>query len=240
MKITLLVSLLTIGLGTTFGTTTDALQISAAGLVATIQDNVVSCAGTGCLFLSGDESGAPGTVTVGGTIGDWSISVVSGLSNSPTDVPVGLSLTVIASCAVGGGCDSTPLDVQFSDINFSPANPSFFDGYSVTNLTAGNTSQSAYYSNANALFVETLGGLIGTLGPFSGTTTGSPEVTGGTGSSAPYSLTLDEVFNAGIGTAALSLNAGGSIDSNVPEPMSLLLLGGCLLFVGRKLTARLA
>src|ERR1017187_4638711 len=192
MKVLVLVSLFTIGLGTTFGTTTDKLMLTVGSLTATISDNG-SCAGAGCALLLGDINPTPGTDSVTGTIGGWTISITSGTSYSPSDVPYGLDLTSLtATCVAGGACDLHSLDVQFSDINFSPANPSFLTMYSATINGSGSTSESAYFSNCatnpctNAsLFAETT--LIGTVGPF--TTTNHGSATGGLGAGAPHLLT---------------------------------------------------
>src|ERR1035438_6051068 len=112
MKTTLLVSLLAIGLGTTFATTTDQLELSVSGLTATFVDNVVGCTGTGCSGLSGDLNSAAGELVVLGTIGGWDISVTTGKSYSPNDIPVGLDLaSLTATCAAGAACDNETLSI---------------------------------------------------------------------------------------------------------------------------------
>ena len=236
MKTTLLVSLLAIGLGTTFASTTDELMLTVGGLTATITDNG-GCAGTGCTLIFGDINPLAGTTTVSGSIGGWNIDIVSGTSYSPSDVPVGLALESLTATCIGGAanCATHSLDVQYSDTNFSPANPAFITGYSLTGLSgSGTTSESAYYSNSNALFAETA--LIGTVGPFTAVNSGS--ATGGTGSAAPYSLTLDQVFTD-TGTASLSFGANGAI-SSVPEPGAVILFGTVLVFCASKLRRRRA
>src|SRR5580692_8917114 len=131
-------ALLTVGLGTTFATTTDALQITLGTLTATIDDNG-TCTGTGCSGLSADLNPVAGTDTVSGHISNWTISITSGTSDSPSDVPVGLDLTSLtATCS--STCASATLGISFSDINFSPANPEFLNQYSTTiNGTGGST-----------------------------------------------------------------------------------------------------
>jgi hypothetical protein len=241
-KITILASLLAIGLGTTFATTTDAIMIGAGGESCTIYDNLSSpnkSVGGGCAALLGDLNPIAGTDTVAGTVDGWTISITSGTSASPSDVPVGLdisSFTATCTGAVGTGCSKDALDIQFSDINFSPANPAFVTGYSLTSLTGtGSTSESAYYSNSNKLFAETT--LIGKVGPFTGLAAGS--ATGGVGSVAPYSLTLDQAFAADAGGASVSYSADGAV-SSVPEPAAVVLLGTVLLFCASKLRRRRA
>src|ERR1017187_9525660 len=183
MKVLVLVSLFTIGLGTTFATTTDKLMLTVGGLTATITDNG-GCVGAGCVLLFGDINPVAGTDSVSGSIGGWTISITSGTSKSPSDVPLGLDLTSLTANCDLGPCDVNSLDVQFSDINFSPANPSFLTQYSATITgSGGSTSESAYFSNCGAtctnanLFQETV--LIGTVGPFTATNSGS--ATGGIG-----------------------------------------------------------
>ena len=231
MKVLVLVSLFTIGLGTTFATTTDKLMLTVNGVIATISDNG-TCSGPGCGSLSGDINNTAGTDTVTGSIGGWSISITSGTSFSPSDVPAGLDLTSLTANCNGGACDAHSLDVQFSDINFSPSNPSFITQYSatITGATGASTSESAYYSNTNVLFAET--SLIGTVGPF--TATGSGLKTGGVGSVAPYSLTLDQVFTA---TNNGLFSVDGSV-SSVPEPGAVMLFGTVLALCASRLRRR--
>ena len=81
MKLTVLATILTVGLGTACATTTDSLQLSAGGLTATIGDNG-TCVGTGCATLSNDINLAAGTDTIAGTIGGWSVNIISGTSFS--------------------------------------------------------------------------------------------------------------------------------------------------------------
>ena len=243
MKIEIAVVIgLTVGLGTSFATTTDALTISSSGESCTIYDNASSpnvSVGGGCAGLIGDLDPITGTDFVAGTIDGWTISNSSGTSASPSDVPIGLganSLTATCSGALGVGCSREALDIQFSDINFSPANPSFITGYSVTSLSgSGSTSESAYYSNSNTLFEETT--LIGTVGPLIAVSAGT--ATGGVGSVAPYSLTLDQTFAADTSGAAVAYGVSGQV-SSVPEPGAVVLFGTVLVLCTSKLRRRRA
>jgi len=237
-KLTLLGSLLTIGLGTTFATSTDELLISSGGITATITDSTSistidqTCTGTGCYSLTnttgilGDSNISAGTTTAAGTINGWLITVTSGTSFSPSDIPFGLDISSLSATCIGGAsaCASSPLDIQFSDENFSPSNPAFVTQYSATisGPGSGSTSESAYFSNSNNLFAEDT--LIGTVGPF--TTTNSGSASGGVGSIAPYSLTLDQVFTD-TGSGDISFSVDGSV-SSVPEPGAIVLLGSIL------------
>jgi hypothetical protein len=232
----ILVPLLTVGLGTMFATTTDELEIQLGGNTAIISDNGACTdvgASTACATLSGDSTPAAGTDTVSGTLGNWSILVTSGTSSSPSDVPFGLDLTSLtATCE--STCAGQTLIIRYSDINFSPANPSFITGYSTTiNGTGGSTSESAYYDNTNTIFGT--GTLIGTVGPFTSTSSGT--TTGGVGSVAPYSLTLVQTFSSSGGTGALSFSSDGSVAS-VPEPSAFMLFGSVLVGCGVLLRRR--
>ncbi len=250
MKTALLASLLTIGLGTAFATTTDELQITAGNYSAIITDgstsplvtstcNKGSTLDSACSTLSLDTNTSAGTDSVNGTIDGWMINVASGTSMSPGLTPYGLDLTSLTATCTGGGftgCSSDSLHIQYSDINFGIAVGAggFTTTYSSTQTGSGTTSESAYFDNGNGIFAETY--LIGTVGPFTSSNHGS--AAGGSIAAVPnYSLTLDQVFtDANAGTVSFSVD--GNV-TGVPEPMSLLLLGGCLLVVGRKLTARL-
>lgn len=234
MKITLLATLLTIGLGTTFATTTDELMITSGGLTATIADNG-SCLGTGCAGLFGDINPLAGTTAVTGTIGGWTLSIVSGTSHSPGLIPFGLDISSLtASCSTASCTGANALDIQYSDIGFTTPVPigGFLTSYSNTQSGTGTTSESAYFDNSNTLFAETT--LIGAVGPFSGTSSGS--ATGGPIAAVPsYSLTLDQVFSGG---AATSFSVDGLVTSGVPEPSALILFGTVLIFGASKLRRR--
>ena len=243
MKKTLLALLLTIGLGTTFATTTDALMITVSGSSCTIYDNGSSpsvSVGGGCASLSADINLTAGTTTVDGTLDGWTISIVSGTSFSPSDVPIGLGIESFTATCLGGAatCATDSLDVQYSDINFSPSNPSFITGYSLTSLSgSGSTSESASFSNTNKLFAETTA--IGTVGPFTGVKSGT--ATGGAGSTAPYSLTLDQTFTDTIGATPVVFGVSGQVSSTtIPEPGAVILFGTVLVFCASKLRRRRA
>src|ERR1017187_1395105 len=134
MKVTLLVSLLTFAVGTAFATTTDELRLIVGSLTATITDNG-ACSGTGCAFLNAtDTNVVNGITSETGTIGGWTISYATGTTFSPVATPVGLDLGAFtATC--NSSCAGSPLVVQFSDINFTPAFGSFTLGYTLTSLT---------------------------------------------------------------------------------------------------------
>jgi len=213
-----------------FATTTDTLQISSGGLTATIDDNG-ACVGTGCGLVSGDLNPVAGTDTISGSIGGWTLHIVSGTSNSPSLFPFGLDITSLtASCSVGTCTGAGALDIKYSDINFTtPVGAGgFTTTYSAT-ITGGiTTSESAFVDNSNTLFGEPGAGLIGTVGPFSAPG-GVGSASGGTAGIAPYSLTLDQTFS---GSGAASVD--GNITA-VPEPGAVLLLGTALVFCASSL-----
>jgi hypothetical protein len=260
MKTALLASLLTIGLGTALATTTDELMISSGGLTATITDAItvatvnttcVNTAGSPCYDsianptgILGDGSPAAGTTTALGDINGWVIKVTTGDSYSPGVVPDGIDLSSLtATCTAGAACASgsaNQLVIEYSDIGFNAANANLLNQFSATINGSGTASQSAYFANcahmpcpSNYLFDEVtqIGSTITLSATGSGTSSGGP-------TGVLYSLTLEQVFTDATG-GSVSFSVDGSV-SSVPEPMSLLLLGGCLLIVGRKLAARLA
>jgi hypothetical protein len=231
----LLALLLTIGLGTTFATTTDQLELSVSGLTATFVDNVVGCTGTGCSGLSGDLNSAAGELVVLGTIGGWDISVTTGKSYSPNDIPVGLDLaSLTATCAAGAACDNETLSISYSDINFVADPLGYGTDYSATIAGSGSTSQSAYWDGSNTIFGTA--NLIGTVGPFITTNHGSAFSAGS--STAPNSLTLEQAFTA-VGTSGVSFSVDGDVYST-PEPGAIILLGTVLVFCASKLRRRRA
>jgi hypothetical protein len=228
-KIALGAAVLAVSVGTTFATTTDELQITAGGLTATITDNG-TCVGSGCAALSNDENLSAGTTTVSGSIDGWNIFVTSGTSYSPGDVPFALDIASLTATCAGGGCSADPLDIKYSDVGFSPASPGYQTTYSST-MTGSNasTTESAYYSNSNTLFTEST--LIGTVGPF--TTSNAGSASGGAGSVAPFSLTLDQMFSD-VGGGAASFSVDGNLTA-VPEPAAVMLFGTVLALCATRL-----
>src|ERR1017187_8620827 len=59
----------------------------------------------------------------------WNISIVLGVSNSPTLVPYGLDVTSLTATCSSGTCGQ--LTLQVSDTGFTQASPSFRDRKSV-------------------------------------------------------------------------------------------------------------
>jgi hypothetical protein len=183
--------------------------------------------------------GSGSTVNYSNTNFDgWNISVVFGSSNSPGLTGVnglfGLDITSLTATCSGGPCSSNPLDIFLSDTGFTQvvAANGFTSSYSTTQH-GGSTSQLAWDTTANTIFGE--GQSIGTIGPFTGTNHGSVSG-GGPAGPSPYSLTIEDIFNAN-GSAA-SFSTDGDIAA-VPEPAAISLLGGVLLVLGNRLRKRL-
>jgi hypothetical protein len=190
-------------------TTTDELIISSGSDSCTIVDNVSPPTGTGCGGLFGDVNPNAGTDAVLGSINGWTINITSGTSNSPNTNPLLDLSSETANCSAAcTGANS--LTIVFTDINFT-APGSLTSTYSNTQTGAGTTTQSAYYSDTNAL--NTLTTQIGTTLTFTGSNVGT--VSGGTAPSSPYSLALVQNFS---GTATFSVD--GNITA-VPEGWSL-------------------
>jgi len=216
-----------------------AIAIACAGsafaspeLELVVGANTVVCAvsGSGCTITSSSAT------YVAAPFFGWTVVISSGITNSPSLTPVGLDLSVQATC---GSCTS-PLDVYFSDIGFTPTGGSLVSTDGVNDSGPGNsTTQSAWFSTANTDFAGSglpgtgtgtkIGSTIGPLvGVTSGTTSGAGPVT------SPYSLTIEQTFAASAG-------AGYSTDGNLtgtPEPGAIVLLGTILMICGTQFRRR--
>jgi hypothetical protein len=225
------------GIQVASATTTDSLKISSGGLIATIQDNgsCVNVTGTPCTSLSGDTTAAAGTDTISGSINGWTLNIISGTSHSPTFLGFGIDVTSLtASCSSGTCVGTNALHVIFSDINFTI--PILAGGFNTTfsaNVTgAGTASESAFVDNTNTLFGEPGTGLIATVGPITAPG-GISTKSGGPAGVPNYALTLDQVFSGAGSTFSTDSNV-----TNVPEPASVVLLGGLLLLGASRLRRR--
>jgi hypothetical protein len=186
--------------------------------------------GCGVIVGSGNSVATTNYTTANG----WTISVVAGVSNSPSLVPVGLNLSSIAvSCKVAS-CEGAPLDIFLSDVGFTELSPFLFSTLTVLGQGGADASsdEKGYFdSPGNTYFGLTT--LIGTTPSVNGNVNIlSPvtvTVTGGGPPSSPYSLTLETIFNAG-GHAA-KFTSDGAIGP-LPEPGSMLLMGAGLLAMG--------
>jgi hypothetical protein len=171
------------------------------------------------------DTGFPSGIQQTITVGDWTLSLTP-TSNSPTLTPFGLDLTLTAVCSQGSACGH--LKVVLSDNNFTTPVSALTATYGANVVSgSGTTTGNAYESSTNRLEIETSLIPNGPGGPAAGPN--------------PYSLTLDEVFNP-TGSGTTSFSAEGQIlaapVAAVPEPASIALLGGVLLFTGSRLRKR--
>jgi hypothetical protein len=198
---------------------------------------------------------APGPVIAfsNSNFGGWDITRIFGTSDSPaTNNPFGLNLSVMASCS-GGLCDTNPLHVWMSDTGFTDKNTAFDNIYMGT--ATGATSQTAWVGPGNILFQSngadgppTVAGgplislvsnvvVVGTIGaiqsPFARSLIGGPAA-----GPSPYSLTIEDIFTPGQGQDTFN-TVGEVTAAAVPEPASVVLLGGyVLLFCASRLRRR--
>lgn len=175
--------------------------------------------------------GSGNTVTFNSAdFGGWDVQIAFGSSNSPTDVPFGLDITGLMVCDTAS-CATTPLDVWLSDTGFTTAVAGFDNSYSGTLTGAGITRQITWVGLGNILFEgngadgppTVPGGPL--ISVISLTGTGGSSSTGGPPAGpAPYSLTIEDIFNANGGSATFSVD--GDV-SAIPEPgtWAMMLLG---------------
>jgi hypothetical protein len=171
--------------------------------------------GGNCNTSGGTCSGAEITnlnkVLFNGTFGDWTITVVSGLANPPAGTP--LEDIDIQATYNGSSATTNMLNVMWSDTGFNS-----FPGYTLN--SGGSISGTLKVNNSasvNGLMIGTIPGFA--IGSFT-----SPAASG----------TLSEALT--INTASTgSFISDDFMVSAVPEPASLLLLGGVLTLVGRSL-----
>ena len=168
---------------------------------------------------SGDLDPTVGQIIFSGAVGDWNINLTTGLSHGP-----GLAAMDLGSTDATSTGPST-LIIEFSDTGFTVGAPGFevrATGH-ITNSGSGTATIDSWFDNSNVLFGQ--GGSIATLGPFSP----SYDATGSSaGPGVPlYSLTEQITLTSGTGGVEWSTD---TTLSAVPEPASVALLGGVLLF----------
>jgi hypothetical protein len=174
--------------------------------------------------------------------GGWDIVIIGG-SRSPM---VGLGTPVFTNTVRmicnGGPCATNSLDVWLSDTGFTTLNPPFVNIYGGILIGAGTTSQVAWVGPGNTPFQSngadgpptvTGGALISAVGPFTGPgTVGDEKLGGPPAGPSPYSLTIEDIFNAN--GQAVSFYPFAFV--GVPEPSTVMLLGiglGVLLACGK-------
>jgi len=193
--------------------TTDELIISSGTNTCYVVDNTATTSGS-CGSLVADSNLTAGTDTTStgsGTFNNWTITVTTGISKSPSLSPYGLDLVSLTASCAAATCAT--LDIQYTDINFDIPG-TFTAALTANNSGGGSTTESAYVSSSNTLGAETT--LIGSQ-TFSADGSASGTVSGGTTASTSYSLTLDESFT---GNSGANFNDTGKI-TLAPEGWSL-------------------
>jgi len=166
-----------------------------------------------------------------------------GFSNSPNLSPFGIENLAVAVCS-SGSCLSDPLDIYLTDTGFTQAVGAggFTEKDTAIQFSSGSTSQTAWVDTADSPLGQTT--LIGTVGPFAGVSISTPventgsATGGGAAGPSPYSLTIEDVFNAN-GAPGVFVVDTGSVSSAIPEPATISLLGGVLLGLGHRWRKRL-
>lgn len=192
---------------------TAELRISDGTNTVDITDNnlaapVCSGAVTGCT----DANGGVNVVTFVGTIGTWTLNVSTGSSHGAS-VGTDLDLNTTNSTTAASN-----LTIQFSDSGFVSGGHNFTVGGTLQ-APAGSSLTFTEYAGATkfALTNQIGSTLVFTTTPFSGATGGS---------AAGTALTEQVVLHF-TGAGSTSFNAALT---PVPEPTSIALFGGMLLF----------
>jgi hypothetical protein len=246
MRITLLALVLTVALGTAFATTSSELVLSNSSNTVTCTISASGLSGNGCsgltlgtnTFVGSNIVIDDGTFTIGTAV--WNLSVVGATSYTPNALQ-GVDLNSDTATCVSGACINSTLLIFFSDIGFTTPASSFTDSVGGSLTGSGSVQQRGWVSATNNLLALT-SQIGGTLGPFSAPPANYSGSASGAATEGPaaYSMTLEQEFMSDAQADTFSADGQLTANVNVPEPMSLLLLGGCLLVVGRKLAARLA
>ncbi len=177
----------------------------------------------------GDSCAAANCVTYNGVVGNYSINVSTGTSDSV--FPPFLDLNSVDKTATAGNPGT--LTIETSDNGYTPKQLGFQFDVGGTQNVPGSVTFSAFGGTSNTKF--DMSNPIGTpltftTGAYSGSTT---SYFAGT---SPYSLTIEAALNyTGTGKENVSFDAALS---PVPEPASVVLLGGVLLFTASRIRRR--
>ncbi len=185
------------------------LTLSSGATTITVSDNA-----------PGDFNPAAGQITYIGPVGNWSLNVTTGTVGTN---PV-LDLSSVDTLS-GAGTGANALTLKFSETGLSGPESGFLSSVGGTLSGAGSLTYHAYVDSSNTL--NGMGTPIGSLlsfgpgGAFSGGTAGGSVGTG------LYSATEVVVLSATNRGGTSSFDAAIDV---VPEPASVLLLGGVLFF----------
>jgi hypothetical protein len=179
---------------------------------------------------AGDGCAAVNCVTFNGALGNYMINVSTGISSNGGQPFLDLNSVNMTATANAG-----LLSISTTQTGYTLNTPQFNFSVGGTSTLGGNVSFAAYGGTNNTAFstANQIGSTLnfGTTSPFSGATVGAGNTVN------PYALTIVASLNGVNGPlTAASFNA--SIDA-VPEPVSVSLLGGVLLFTATAIRRRL-
>jgi hypothetical protein len=194
---------------------TPTIRISSGGITCDIADGAAtaSCVG-GVNTITGDLSGVANVVNIGGGIGVFDVNSNLGVANS---APTLLDLTYGHYAGAAGD-----LTVMLSEVGYTEAG---LIDMSIGGTLAGPAGSTVTVKDFSGVGLFDTATLLASFGPY-GTTSysGSKNALGPGGT---YSLTkVIDIHLTGPGSAT---GDNSVAVSSVPEPTSLLLLGGGLL-----------
>jgi opacity protein-like surface antigen len=235
-----------------------ALAIASAAFATSTDELMLCINGASCITVL-DTTNSNSITYANANFHGWNLQVIFGTSGSNANVQPALELTSLTATCVstkGLGCGTNTLDVLYSDINFNvPTTPGQWSNQYSTTITAaagraGSTSELAWVDTANTIFGTPAGGAIPTVGPFTGTNSGT--TLGGPGTTtSPYSVTVEQIFsdNSSCTTtkapfctgSGLTFSSDGSVSgSPVPEPTAIILFGTVVALCTSRLRRRRA